>query len=97
MNPRHYQLRVKPEDGSIWLVLAKPGQPLRRIRDMTDELLWCLCADISAAMDEDGSIKSIERSVKFADGMECQVNVFLRALPYAERKPQDLAAKRGAQ
>ena len=84
MNPAHYQLRVRPEDGTIMLVLAKPGQPVRRIRDMTEELLLCLCADISAALDHDGTIKSIERSVKFSDGMSCKVNVVLTNLPKKE-------------
>lgn len=80
-NPKHYQLRVKPDDGSIWLVLARPGHTIQRIRDMTNELLWCLCADISAALDQDDNVKRIERSVEFADGMKCQVNVILTGLP----------------
>lgn len=86
MNPRHFLLNVDPNDGSIWLVLAKPGQPKRRIKEMTDEILLALCADISAALDEDDNVKSIERSVIFADGMECKVNVHLTKLPdYAKR------------
>ena len=83
MNPAHYQLRVRPDDGALMLVLAKPGQPLRRIRDMTTELLWCLCADVSAAEVAVG--EAIERNVIFADGMECLVTVKLSALPHRER------------
>ena len=84
MNPKHSQFRVQPEDGANMLVVARPGQPLRRIRDMTRELLWCLCADVSGAECKLG--ESIERNVIFADGMECEVTAKLTALPYYERE-----------
>lgn len=87
MKGRDFMLNVDPKDGSIWLVHCKLGQPRKRIREMTDEILLALCADLSAALDEDNSIKSVERSVRFNDGMECKINVHLTALPdWAKRK-----------
>ena len=86
MNPKHYQLRINPSDGAIHLVIAKPGQGVRRIRDMTEELLWCLCADISAAIDEDRACEVIEREVRFSDGMACKVSVALVSLPDWEKR-----------
>lgn len=81
-----YQLRVKPEDGSIWLVMKKPNQPFKKLKEMTNEILMVLCADISAALDEDGSVKSVERSVSFSDGMSCKINVILTGLPDAQKR-----------
>jgi hypothetical protein len=81
MNPKHYQLRIKPDSGEIFLCLAKPGQPVKRIRDMTEELLWCLCADIFAAIDDNRDVQTIDREVRFNDGMACKVSVSLIQLP----------------
>lgn len=75
MNPKHLYLNVDPADGRIWLVMAKPSHPRKRIKELSDEILLCLCADISASVDE--GCKAIERTVKFQDGMECKVSVEL--------------------
>jgi hypothetical protein len=71
LNPRHFRVRSKREDGSIWLTHEKVGDPVRPVRDITNEVLLCLCADLNAV---DGTDK-VERSVKFADGFECLVTV----------------------
>lgn len=95
MNPKHYQLRVNPANGEICLVIAKPGHPVTRIKDMTHELLWCLCADISAAVDDDKGVKEIEREIRFSDGMACKVTVALTELPDWEKRAKLDAEYRG--
>ena len=71
LNPKHFHLRAKPDDGSIWLTHEKHLMPIRPVRDMTHEVMLALCADLSAG----GETRRIERSVIFADGMECRLTV----------------------
>ena len=71
LNPKHFHLRTKPEDGTIWLTYEKYRQPIQPIKDVTNDLLLNLCADLSA----DGVTQSVERSIKFSDGWCCKVTV----------------------
>jgi hypothetical protein len=71
LNPRHFRVRAKREDGTLWLTHEKVGDPVRPVRDITSEVLLSLCADLNGV---DGTDK-VERSVKFSDGFECIVTV----------------------
>lgn len=71
LNPKHFNIRTKSEDGTIWLTHEKYREPVRPIKDVTHDLLLCLCADLSA----DGVTKIVERSIKFNDGFACKVTV----------------------
>lgn len=71
LNPKHFHLRTKPEDGSIWLTHEKYRQAIIPIKDVTNDVLLCLCADLST---EDG-VQLVERSVKFSDGYNCKITV----------------------
>lgn len=71
LNPRHFRIRTRPDDGTIWLTHERIGDPVRPIRDVTNELLLCLCADLSA----DNATAKVERSVQFSDGWRCKVTV----------------------
>ena len=71
LNPKHFHIRTKPEDGTIWLTHEKFRQAVVPIKDVTDEILLCLCADLSA----DGVTHKVEREVKFNDGWACKVTV----------------------
>lgn len=71
LNPKHFHLRAKAEDGSIWLTHEKYREPIRPIKDVTNDVLLGLCADLSA----DGVTQKVERSVKFSDGFTCRVTV----------------------
>lgn len=71
LNPKHFHIRTKPEDGTIWLTHEKYREPIKPIKDITDEILLCLCADLSA----DGVTQRVERSVKFSDGFACRITV----------------------
>ena len=73
LNPKHFKIRVKPEDGTIWLTHEKHLQPIRPISDITNEIMFALCADLSA---EDGT-ELIERSIRFSDGFNCKITVAL--------------------
>ena len=72
LNPKHFHVRSKAEDGSIWLTHEKFMEPIRPIKDVTNEVLLALCADLSA---NDQIAAKTEREVKFSDGWTCRVTV----------------------
>ena len=71
LNPKHFHLRAKAEDGTIWLTHEKFRQAIVPIKDVTNDVLFCLCADLSA----DGQTQTVERSIKFNDGFACKITV----------------------
>jgi len=71
LNPKHFHVRTKPADGTIWITHEKYREPIRPIKDVTNDVLLALCADLSA----DGVTKVVEREVKFSDGWTCKVTV----------------------
>lgn len=71
LNPKHFHVRVKPEDGTIWLTHEKFRQAIIPIKDVTSDVLFALCADLSA----DNVTQKTERSILFSDGMECKITV----------------------
>ena len=71
LNPKHFHVRTKPEDGTMWLTHEKYREAIIPIKDVTNDVLLALCADLSA----DGVTKTIERSVKFSDGWSCKITV----------------------
>lgn len=71
LNPRHFHIRAKAEDGTIWLTHEKFRQTIVPIKDVTNDVLFCLCADLSA----DGKTQTVERSIKFNDGFACKITV----------------------
>lgn len=71
LNPKHFHIRTKPEDGTIWLTHEKYREAVRPIKDVTNDVLFCLCADLSA----DGVTQQVERSIRFNDGFACKVTV----------------------
>lgn len=77
LNPKHFHVRVKPEDGTIWLTHEKFRQAIIPIKDVTNEVLFTLCADLSA----DSVSKTVERSIQFSDGMRCKITVEMEAPP----------------
>jgi hypothetical protein len=71
LNPKHFRIRAKAEDGSVWLTYEKHLRPIVPMKDVTNDILLCLCADLS----EGGDTKRVERSVRFSDGFACLVTV----------------------
>lgn len=71
LNPKHFHVRTKPEDGTIWLTHEKYRQTIIPIKDVTNDVLLALCADLSA----DNETQKVERSIKFSDGWQCLVTV----------------------
>jgi len=71
LNPKHFHIRTKPEDGTIWLTHEKYRQAIIPIKDVTNDVLLCLCADLSA----DNATQTVERSIKFSDGFSCKITV----------------------
>jgi uncharacterized protein (DUF849 family) len=71
LNPKHFHIRSKAQDGSIWVTHEKYQQPIHPVKDVTNDVLLALCADLSA----DGVTQKVEREVKFSDGWRCRVTV----------------------
>lgn len=71
LNPKHFHVRTKPADGTIWITHEKYRQPIIPIKDVTNDVLLALCADLSA----DGVTRTVEREVRFNDGWVCKVTV----------------------
>lgn len=71
MNPSHFNVRMDRNNGEFWLVLEKPYQPIRRIRNITSHILGALCADL---FDKAGTIEVV-RDIKFDDGTWAQVSI----------------------
>ena len=77
LNPKHFNVRVKPEDGTIWLTHEKYRQAIIPIKNVTSDVLFALCADLSA----DNVSKAVERSIQFSDGMRCKITVEMEKDP----------------
>ena len=71
LNPKHFHVRARADDGTIWLTHEKHLHPIVPIKDITNEMLLCLCADLSAG----GETQIVTRSVRFSDGFTCRVTV----------------------
>lgn len=72
VKPKHLYVRAKPEDGSIWITHEPSLKgPIRPVKDITNEILVALCAELNA----DGVTQVLERSVRFNDGFECKITV----------------------
>lgn len=85
MNAKHFRIRTKPEDGTIWLTHEKYRQPIVPIKDVTNDILLCLCADLSAGEEA----RQVERSVKFSDGFSCKITVEVLHDPTEQPADQD--------
>lgn len=77
LNPKHFHVRVKPTDGTIWLTHEKFLKAVIPIKDVTHDVLFALCADLSA----DNASRAVERSIQFSDGMRCKITVELEEAP----------------
>ena len=71
LNPKHFHIRAKAEDGTIWMTHEKYREPIYPIKDVTQEVLLTLCADLSG---NEGAQRT-EREIVFSDGWTCRVTV----------------------
>lgn len=71
MKANQADVRINPVDGEIWLYKCQYGKKTKPICIITDQVMLALCADLTAG----GITEKVERSVKFADGMECKITV----------------------
>lgn len=72
LNPKHFHVRVQPLDGTIWVTWEKHLHPITPIKDVTNDVLWALCADLNA---DNGLTQQVTRSIKFSDGMRCKITI----------------------
>ncbi len=71
MNPKHLSVRMDRETGQLWLTEEKYRQPIKKIANIDQHVLLCLCADLYY---EDGT-KEVMRDVKFADGTRARITI----------------------
>lgn len=71
MKANQVEIRADPVDGEIWLYKCQYGKRTKPICKITDQVMIALCVDMTAG----GITERIERSVKFADGVECMIYV----------------------
>lgn len=69
--PKQFTLKIDPKDGTFWVVMIKPGKPMRKITNVTDEVMLGLVADLI----EETGVRAIERDVTFADGKRFRVTI----------------------
>lgn len=74
MNPSTLRIRTDKATGDLWLVLEKPRQPMQRLKNITNDVLLNLCADLVGG---DDATAEITREVKFSDGTACRIVVSL--------------------
>ncbi len=77
MKPKHLQFRINPTEGRILAVHEQRGKPVKLIRDVHDDVLLCLCADLSA----DNVSREVAQEVRFSDGMVCKITVEMTQAP----------------
>ena len=71
IDPDDLRIRANRDDGTLWITHEKFLQPIRPLKDVTNEVLLALCADLNA----DGVTDVVERSIKFNDGFHCLITV----------------------
>lgn len=64
MNPKHLRVRMDRHTGELWLTEERFRKPVRKVVDLTAEILLAMCADLVA---EDGTSR-VTRDVKFNPG-----------------------------
>lgn len=68
MKPKQLEIRVEADTGNIYAA-HRSNRGLTRIRDITEDVLLCLCAKLAY---EEGT-EEVVHSVQFSDGMQCRV------------------------
>lgn len=73
MNSKNLSVRMDRNTGELWLTEEKYAQPIRRVKNITSQVLLSLCADLTS----EGNHSSVVRDVKFNDGTGIRVTVEL--------------------
>lgn len=71
MKPKNLSVRMDRDTGQLWLTEEKYRQPIKKIVNIDQHVLLCLCADL---YHEDGT-KEVTRDVKFADGTRARITI----------------------
>lgn len=73
MNPKRLHVRVDRESGELWLTEERLGKPLRRVKNITADVLLAMSSELTSV---DNS-PQLTREIKFADGMAIRVTIDL--------------------
>lgn len=78
LNPKHFRVRLDRNTGHLWLTHEKYGQPVRTVKDLSDDVFLGLCADLTAT---DGTTQ-VHREVWFAekDGQKWGARITVEAI-----------------
>lgn len=68
MKAKQLEIKCDPVDGRIIAAHRRNGQ-LTKIRDITEDVLLCLCADLAYG---EGT-EEVEHNIQFDDGMKCRI------------------------
>lgn len=71
MKAKNIRVRLDPNTGNLWLVEERIAQPIKRIKDITGDVLLALSADIVA---EDGTTQVV-RETAFSDGTRIRITI----------------------
>lgn len=71
MNPKNLSVRMDRDTGDIWLTEEKRFEPIKRIKNITGDVILALAADIVAV----NNTKETSRDVKFSDGGHIRLTV----------------------
>jgi len=70
MNPKSLRIRTDKATGDLWLTRERAPGHLERVKNITNDVLLNLCADLVST---DDATASITREVKFSDGTSCRI------------------------
>ena len=94
MNPKYLGVRMDRPTGNIFLVEQKLHQPVKRIKDITQDVLLVFCAEL---LDADNCVQ-LTREVRFSDQTAIRITVDLLedgapiAAPINEEPKEEMAA-----
>ena len=63
MNPKHVRIRMDRHTGELWLCEERYRQPIKKVANVTSDVLLAFCADLSS---EEGTA-AVEREVLFKE------------------------------
>ena len=64
MNTKNFGVRMDQQTGDIWLTQEKYAQPVKRLKNITNDVILALAAEIVAV----NGTKEATREVRFSDG-----------------------------
>lgn len=71
MNSKHFKVRLDPKTCELWLTFEKPGHPIRRIKNINNDVMLSFCAEA----ERHGGSGGLEKDVIFSDGSVLRITI----------------------